>query len=196
MIQIAIFASGNGSNAKQLISYFNSKPNSIAKISLIVTNNKSAGVLEIAVSHKINTHILSRADFYDSEKTLLFLKEQNIDLIILAGFLWLIPQNLIRTFENKIINIHPALLPKFGGKGMHGIHVHQAVKESQEIETGITIHFVNEKYDDGKILFQAKCSVDKDDSSYDIEQKVHKLEHLYFAPTIENLLLADLTPTL
>ncbi len=192
MKQIAIFASGNGSNAKELIHHFNHKNNKVAKISLIITNNSKAGVLEIAKTFNIKTVVLDREEFYNTDSTINILSENHIDLILLGGFLWLIPQNIIKQYRDRIINIHPALLPKFGGKGMHGMNVHRAVIAAQEKETGITIHFVNEEYDKGEIILQAKCHVEENDTAEDIEHKVQKLEHDYFSKTIENLLLADL----
>lgn len=193
MKQIAIFASGNGTNAQELIKHFNSQNNGSARVSLIISNNKQAGVLAIAASNYIKTLVIDRESFYETFDIVHFLKENQIDIIVLAGFLWLIPENLIQHYRGKIINIHPALLPKYGGKGMHGKNVHRAVKESLDDETGITIHLVNEKYDEGKILFQAKCKVDAKDSVEDIEQKVHHLEHLYYAKTIEKVVLSELS---
>lgn len=191
MKQIAIFASGAGSNAEKLIEHFNSDNNQIAKVSLIVSNKEQAGVLSIAAKHAIKTHVLNKEVFFNTDQTIRFLKENKIDLIILAGFLWLIPANLVKNYPKRIINIHPALLPKFGGKGMHGHHVHKAVKDMGEKETGITIHFVNEKYDEGEIIFQAKCMILENDSPEDIEKKVHQLEHTYFSGTIEKLILEN-----
>ena len=145
-------------------------------------------MLDIAREHGIPVHITDRRTFYETEDLLGILKEQEIDLIVLAGFLWLIPSYLVRAFEKKMVNIHPALLPKFGGKGMYGMHVHEAVKASGATETGITIHFVNEHYDEGDIVFQERCAVLPEDSPADIARKVLQLEHRHFPVVIEQLI--------
>jgi phosphoribosylglycinamide formyltransferase-1 len=154
--RIAIFASGKGSNAKAIIDYF--KNNETVAITMIASNNPNAGVLEIARQNNIDTFIFSKEDL---QNEVFFLKQlSNIDFIVLAGFLWLIPSFLVKQFPNRIINIHPALLPKFGGKGMYGMRVHEAVYHAKETETGITIHFVNEHYDEGAYIMQQKVSID------------------------------------
>jgi phosphoribosylglycinamide formyltransferase-1 len=181
--KIAIFASGRGSNADQIIQYFEN--NDSVNIGLIVSNKKKAGVLELASKHNINTLILDRNSFYNSEELLNDLAIKGITHIVLAGFLWMIPDYLILSFKEKIINIHPALLPKYGGKGMYGHHVHQAVLENKESESGITIHLVNEKYDEGKILFQASCELKPEMDAKEIAAKVLTLEHYYFPRIIE-----------
>lgn len=186
MKKIAIFASGNGSNAQNISDYFTGNEN--IKISLILTNNKDAYVLERAKILKIPAVCFDKKDFYLSENVLNKLRSFQIDFIVLAGFLWLIPQNLIQNFPNRIINIHPALLPKYGGKGMFGMKVHEAVKESGDEETGITIHYVNDKYDEGEVIFQAKVKVKPGDSSEDIANKIHKLEYEHFPRVIEELI--------
>ncbi len=140
-----------------------------------------------AEKHNIPTCIFSRDEFYKSDKVVELLKDEKIDLIVLAGFLWLVPLNLIRAFPDKIINIHPALLPKYGGKGMYGMHVHQAVIDSGDAESGISIHYVNEKYDEGKIIFQARCKIDRDDTPETLAEKIHQLEYEYFPKVIEEL---------
>jgi len=186
MNKIALFASGSGSNAENIINFF--KENKKIEISLVFSNNKNAGVIQRAVNLGVKRHIFSRIDFYESEKVLDKLKNNDIDFIVLAGFLWLIPEYLIDAFPNKIINIHPALLPKYGGKGMYGMNVHKAVIENKDSESGITIHYVNKEYDKGNILFQAKCSVLPTDTPEDIAKKVHELEYLHFPEVIKDLL--------
>ena len=186
MKKIAIFASGNGSNAQNISDYFADNEN--IKISLILTNNKESYVLERAKKLKIPAVYFDKKDFYLSENVLNKLQSFQIDFIVLAGFLWLIPKNLIQNFPNRIINIHPALLPKYGGKGMFGMKVHEAVKKSGDAETGITIHFVNDKYDEGEVIFQVKVKVEKSDSVEDIAAKIHKLEYEHFPRVIEELL--------
>lgn len=186
MNKIAIFASGSGSNAENIINFF--KENKKIEISLVFSNNKNAGVIQRAVNLDIKYHIFSRTDFYNSEKVLQKLKSNNIDFIVLAGFMWLIPEYLIDTYPNKIINIHPALLPKYGGKGMYGINVHKAVLENRDSESGITIHYVNKEYDEGNIIFQAKCKVEANDTPETIAKKVHELEYKHFPKVIEKLL--------
>ncbi len=187
MKNIAIFASGRGSNAKKIIEYFNNNE-AIARVSLIVSNKKEAPVLEMAREEDIDAVVLDRKTFYQTKKILQVLHNHKIDLIVLAGFLWLAPSYLVEAFAGRMINIHPALLPKFGGKGMYGMHVHKAVKEAGEKESGITIHYVNEAYDEGQVIFQARCSVNDSDSPQDIARKVQQLEHRHFAPEIAKLL--------
>jgi len=183
MPKIVILASGSGSNANKIIQHFSNKN---VEISLIATNNKNAGVIDIANNNKIPTYLISKdnfeLDFLDS------LKSINPDLIILAGFLWRVPKKIINSFNNKIINIHPSLLPKFGGKGMYGHFVHEAVFNSKEKESGITIHYVNENYDEGQIIKQFKVDIVETDTPSDIESKVRSLEIEYFAKTIEEIL--------
>src|SRR5665647_1864809 len=184
LINIAIFASGAGSNAQKIIDYFkNSKQ---IKIGLIVCNNPAAGVLQIAANEKIPILLIEKEKFrltgYVDE-----LKSQHIKFLVLAGFLWKIPSVLINAFREKIINIHPALLPSFGGKGMYGSAVHAAVIAAKEKESGITIHYVDEKYDHGKIIFQAKCNVDENETPESLALKIHQLEHEYYPQIIEKL---------
>lgn len=186
MTNIAIFASGTGSNARKIIEYFKNSPD--ARVALVVSNKKDAGVLEIAREHDIPTQVIDRQMFYETEDLLGILKKHKIGFVVLAGFLWLVPDYLLKTFEKKMVNIHPALLPKFGGKGMYGMRVHEAVKAASEQETGITIHWVNEHYDAGDIVFQAKCLVSPEDSPADIAHKVQQLEHRYFPEVIAGLL--------
>ncbi len=185
MSKIAIFASGSGSNAENIINFF--KENKKIEISLVFSNNKNAGVIQRAVNLGVKHHIFSRTDFYNSEKVLQKLKSNNIDFIVLAGFMWLIPEYLIDAYPNTIINIHPALLPKYGGKGMYGMNVHKAVVENRDPESGITIHYVNKEYDDGNIIFQAKCKVKANDTPETVAKKVHELEYEHFPKVIEQL---------
>jgi len=186
MKKIAIFASGSGTNAENIANFFMGREDII--INLILTNKKDAFVIRRAEKLAIPAMIFNRSDFYEDGIVLKRLIEEKTDLIVLAGFLWLIPRDLLEEFEGRIINIHPALLPKYGGKGMYGGRVHQAVRDSGDTESGITIHHVNEVYDDGEIIFQARCPVVTDDTPETIAQKVHKLEHEYFPKVIENLL--------
>ena len=186
MNKIAIFASGSGTNAENIIKFF--KENKKIEISLIFSNNKNAPVIQRAVNHNIKYHIFSRSDFYESDKVLKIISKNNIDFIVLAGFLWLIPEYLIDAYPNKIINIHPALLPKYGGKGMYGMKVHEAVVENRDTESGISIHYVNKDYDKGNIIFQAKCNVLPDDTADDVAKKVHELEYAHFPKVIEKFL--------
>jgi len=186
-INIAIFASGTGSNAQQIINYFRNSTQ--IKVALIVSNKPDAGVLNIAKSENIPTLIIEKNVFFNSPDYIKLISSYKIEFVILAGFLWKIPISLLNAFPEKIINIHPALLPKFGGKGMYGIHVHQAVKNAGETESGITIHLVDEQYDHGKTLFQAVVSVDNDDSPEIIAKKVLTLEHQHFPPVIESYIL-------
>ncbi|MHA7832433.1 MAG: phosphoribosylglycinamide formyltransferase [Flagellimonas sp.] len=186
MKRIVIFASGSGSNAENIISFFREKPQ--AEVVAVLTNKSSAKVLERCDRLEVPAFYFNKSAFKDSDTVVHFLQGLQIDLIVLAGFLWKIPSNLIEAFPNKIINIHPALLPKYGGKGMYGDRVHQAVKENNETETGITIHYVNENYDEGAIIFQAKTNVISSDKAETIAQKVHQLEYEHFPKVIEKLL--------
>lgn len=183
---IAIFASGSGSNARKILEYFEDRKD--VKISIIITNRKSAGVLNHAREFGVSTLRIDKSYFYNNDSILQVLKTEKIDLIVLAGFLWLVPSYLISEYPDKIVNIHPALLPKYGGKGMFGHHVHEAVQENDESESGMTIHFVNEKFDEGGQVFQAKCEVLPTDSADDIAAKVLKLEHKHYAEVIDGLL--------
>jgi len=183
--RLAIFASGRGSNAEKIIDFFKNDPT--VEIGLILSNRKEAKVLHLAQKHNIPELVTSKDEFYHSDKIAKNLVEFKIDLIVLAGFLWLIPKYLVDAFPNKIVNIHPALLPKYGGKGMYGMNVHKAVHKAGEIETGITIHYVNDRYDDGAIIFQAACQVDKTDTPEQIAAKVLILEHQYLPQIIREL---------
>ena len=186
MKRIVIFASGSGTNAENLIKFFNHTKT--AKVTNVLCNNERAKVFERCNRLKTKCLHFKKEDFFSSEKILNLLKEE-ADYIILAGFLWKIPANIIEHFPNKIINIHPALLPKYGGKGMYGMHVHKAVKEHKETETGITIHYVNENYDEGGIIFQAKTILNDSDSADSIAEKIHILEQRYFPKVVEEVIL-------
>lgn len=186
MVAIAIFASGTGSNARQIMEHFAEVPD--MRVALVVSNKPDAGVLDIARSHGIPTHLVGRTDFYETEDLLAVLAEHGVDFIALAGFLWLVPAYLVRAFQGRMVNIHPALLPKYGGKGMYGMRVHEAVRAANEPETGITIHLVNEQYDEGDAVFQARCPVEPTDTPADIARKVLALEHRYFPEVIEKML--------
>lgn len=185
MKHIAIFASGKGTNAESIIHHFKNHPS--VKVALVVTNNPQAGVLKVAHSNKIISAIVSKEFLNNEDKMLRLLKIQNIDAIVLAGFLQLIPRFLLQKFPKHIINIHPALLPKHGGKGMYGIKVHEAVIAGKETETGITIHYVNEHYDEGEVIMQKKITVTSSDTLETISQKVLALEHEWYPKTIELL---------
>lgn len=190
---IAIFASGSGSNAQALMDYF--AQNSKGEVRLLVSNNPDAYALQRAQMAGVPTLVIDRQGFYKDYNALLFkLKEFEIDAIVLAGFLWLVPEWLLNEWPEKVVNIHPALLPAFGGKGMHGLNVHKAVKDSGVTETGITIHLCNKEYDKGAVLFQAKCPVHAFDSPEDIARRVLELEHRHFAPTIESWLESKIIP--
>lgn len=184
--RIAIFASGSGSNAQKIMEHF--KYSSDAEVAIVLSNNPEAYVLQRADNFEIPTHIFDRHEFYYTDSMVELLKRLNIDLVVLAGFLWLVPQNLLTAFPNKIINIHPALLPKFGGKGMYGDHVHKAVMAAGEEEHGITIHFVNENFDEGEIIYQAKFKIEPGDTLEQIKFKGQQLEHQHYPKVIENLL--------
>lgn len=184
---VAVFASGNGTNAEKIFKHFTEHP--LINISLLLTNNSNAPVIDRAKKHKIPVTIFDRSSFYETTDITEMLLSENIDLIVLAGFMWLIPPSLVKAFPDKIINIHPALLPKYGGKGMYGSYVHEAVIAAQEQESGITIHFVNEKYDEGNIIFQKKCAIDPNETADSLATKIHKLEHTSYPQVIENLLL-------
>ncbi|MEA3504829.1 MAG: phosphoribosylglycinamide formyltransferase [Bacteroidota bacterium] len=187
MKRVAIFASGNGTNSEAIINHF--KNSNKINISAVFSNNANAFVLQRARRHGIATKIFDREDFYNSNKVMSQLKEMEIDFIILAGFMWLIPQYLITQYSSKIINIHPALLPNYGGKGMYGDRVHKKIIENGEKTSGITIHFVNNKYDDGQIIFQTKCNIDDSDTPETLAEKIHKLEHQHYPTVIESTIL-------
>ena len=188
LFRIAIFASGSGTNAEKITTYF--KNHSAISVDLILTNNPAAGVLQRASDLGVKTKIFSR-DEYNTSTVLTMLEEHKITHVVLAGFLWLVPLHFLKAYPNKIINIHPALLPKFGGKGMYGMKIHELVRQRNESETGITIHEVNEQYDEGRILFQGKCEVSVTDSPQDIAEKVHQLEYDCYPRVIEKWILGE-----
>lgn len=182
---IAILASGAGSNAQKILEHFSDRMD--IAVRLIVSNKQEAGVLNIAKVASVDTLVVSRDSFYSSTDLLVELDKHNIDFIVLAGFLWLIPPYLIQHYPNRIINIHPALLPKYGGKGMYGHFVHEAVHLAKDTYSGITIHYVNEKYDEGSIVFQERCEILPSDQPEDIAKKVQVLEHSYYPTVIDQL---------
>ncbi|MAX69636.1 MAG: phosphoribosylglycinamide formyltransferase [Flavobacteriaceae bacterium] len=186
MKRIVIFASGGGSNAENLIDFFQN--NNQASVVQLLTNNPHAKVIDRCKKFKISTLSFNRVAFLETEDVLNILKASKPDLILLAGFLWKMPENILNAFPNKIINIHPALLPKYGGKGMYGMHVHNAIVENKETESGITIHYVNENYDEGATIFQAKCEVLAQDTADDVAKKIHLLEMEHFPKIVEELL--------
>jgi phosphoribosylglycinamide formyltransferase-1 len=186
MKNIVIFASGNGTNAERIMEYFS--VNDTVNIQLILTNNPRAGVLARAQKFGVPTVVFTKEEFYHSDKINRLLTENKIDFVVLAGFLWLIPASIIQSFPGRIINIHPALLPKYGGKGMYGRHVHEAVIANRETQSGITIHYVNDHYDEGNVIFQATCEVKEDDTPDRLAARIHELEYAHFPVVIEQLL--------
>ena len=187
MTRIAIFASGSGSNAENIIRYFSD--NKIVKVVLVLSNNSRSGVLVRAKLHNIPTFIFTKNDLNECSKVHNVLKDYNASMIVLAGFLLKIPLYMIEAYPNSILNIHPALLPKYGGKGMYGMNVHTAVVENKDEKTGITIHYVNENYDEGAIIFQATCDIDEHDLPDDVKRKVQALELRHFPSVIESIIL-------
>jgi len=183
---IAIFASGNGTNAECIADYF--KHHELAKVKLVLSNKPDAGVLGRAERLGIESFVFTREMFYHSNDVIEQLVVNKIDLIILAGFLWLVPDNILNKFQNRIINIHPALLPKYGGKGMYGHHVHETVLANHEKKSGITIHYVNDIYDEGQIIFQKEIEVLPDDSPDSLAARIHELEYEFYPKIIENIL--------
>ena len=184
--RIAIFASGSGSNAQKIMEHF--KYADDAEVSLVLSNNPDAYVLQRADNFEIPTHIFDRQEFYQTDNVVDILKRLDVDLVVLAGFLWLVPENLLKAYPNKIINIHPSLLPNHGGKGMYGDRVHKAVLAAGDEEHGITIHFVNENFDEGEVIYQGRFKVEKDDTLETIKFKGQQLEHLHYPKVVENLL--------
>jgi len=191
MKKIAIFASGTGSNAAKIVKHL--KGHKTIEVVLIVSNKSTAGVLSMASQNGIPTEILNRQEFNNNEGFLEKLSSFEVDFIVLAGFLWLVPGYLVQAYTKRIVNIHPALLPKYGGKGMYGMNVHKAVKSANESESGPTIHFVNEHYDEGDIIFQVKTEILESDTPDDIAAKVLKLEHQYYPIVVEKV-ITDLPP--
>ncbi len=185
MRNIAIFASGSGTNAENIIKYFSNKNS--AQVSLVLSNKRQATVLKRAEALNIRTLFFDHKEFYVTGKVLRYLTLYKIDLVVLAGFLWLVPENIVEHYSGRIINIHPALLPAYGGKGMYGDAVHKAVIDNKEKESGITIHYVNRRYDEGDIIFQKKCKINTSDSPDTLAQKIHALEYLHYPQVIEDL---------
>jgi phosphoribosylglycinamide formyltransferase-1 len=185
--KIAIFASGSGTNAEEIMKHFQSHPS--IEVVLLLSNNAQAYALERSKKFSVPSKVFTRVELRETKDVLIWLQKYSVTHLVLAGFMWLVPDYLVKSFPGKIVNIHPALLPKFGGKGMYGMHVHEAVKTAGEKETGITIHEVNEHYDEGKILFQATCQVNSNDTPDEIAQKVHQLEHTHYPWVIEEWIL-------
>lgn len=186
MRKIAIFASGSGTNAENIIKYFST--HQTAKVTLVLSNMQKAYVLQRAATLKVKSVFFDREEFYASGKVLDILLNEGIDFIVLAGFLWLVPDNILKGYENRIVNIHPALLPRHGGKGMFGERVHKAVIDNRDSESGITIHYVNKNYDEGNIIFQARCKVENSDTPETLASKVHTLEYEHYPAVIEDLI--------
>jgi phosphoribosylglycinamide formyltransferase 1 len=186
MRNIAIFASGSGTNAENIINYFSNR--NTAKVVLVLSNNRNSFVLERAARLNIRSVFFDRKEFYITGKVLRYLLLYKIDFVVLAGFLWLIPEDIIGQYNGRIVNIHPALLPQHGGKGMYGDNVHRTVLQNQEKESGISIHLVNSNYDSGEIIFQARCSVDPHDTVETLAKKVHALEYLHYPQVIDQLI--------
>ena len=184
--RIAIFASGSGSNAQKIMELYKRNPE--VEIALVLTNNPDAYVLQRADNFEIPSHIFDRKEFYNTDVVIEMLKNLEIDLIVLAGFLWLIPKNLIAEYPGRIVNIHPAILPKYGGKGMYGDHVHNAVIAAGETEGGITIHYVDENYDEGEYIYQAKYRIDKGDNLEMVKFKGQQLEHQHYPRVIDSII--------
>ena len=185
-LRVAILASGTGTNAQGIIDHFNLS--SRVKIALIVCNKAGAGVLSIAENEDIPTLLLSKERFLNGDAYLPELQKKKIGFIVLAGFLWKLPGQFIQAYPKKIVNIHPALLPKYGGSGMYGHYVHEAVIANKEKETGISIHYVDEQYDHGEVIFQAKCAVDENENADSLAKKIHELEHANYSAVIEKLI--------
>ena len=189
MPRLAIFASGNGTNAQRIIEYFSGHPTITVK--LVLSNKPDAGVVDRAKNLGVETMVFNRLSFYETGMVPEKLTSCRIDFIILAGFLWLIPKNILTAYPGRIINIHPALLPKYGGKGMFGNSVHEAFIAAGDPESGITIHHVDEKYDEGRIIFQAKCTITEKDTPESLAVKVHQLEYRHFPEVIEQTVTRD-----
>ncbi len=186
MKNIAIFASGNGTNAERIILYFQHVEN--VNVSIVLSNKPDAGVLDRARKLGVKTFVFDRHTFRQTDEIITLLQSHKIDLVVLAGFLWLVPQNILAAYRDRIINIHPALLPKYGGKGMYGHHVHEAVIQAGEVYSGITIHYVNEKYDKGQIIFQKTVDVSPEDTPESLAEKIHKLEYEHYPRIIGEML--------
>jgi phosphoribosylglycinamide formyltransferase-1 len=186
MKRIAILASGEGTNAENLINYF--RTSNSGRVVLVLTNKPGAGVIARARTLEVETVVFDREQFYQTGGIVALLQERGVDFIVLAGFLWLVPSQLLKAYEGRVINIHPALLPKYGGKGMYGDQVHKSVIASGDRESGITIHHVNQAYDEGDIIFQARCPVEEGDTPGSLAARIHALEYHYYPVIIEGLL--------
>ena len=186
MKRIAIVASGSGTNAENLIRYFRTHQDT--RVELVLTNRPGAGVISRAESVDVETVVFDREQFYGTDEIMTLLKERSIDFIVLSGFLWLVPSRLLDAYQGRVVNIHPALLPAYGGKGMFGDHVHEAVIASGDAESGITIHHVNQVYDEGDIIFQATCPVKHGDTAKSLASRIHALEYKHFPEVVEKLL--------
>ncbi|MTB53744.1 phosphoribosylglycinamide formyltransferase [Lewinella sp. W8] len=191
-LRLAIFVSGTGSNARMIIDRFRERPEAGVEVALVVSNKPGAGALAMATERGIPTLVLQRKSFYETEDLLAQLEHFGVNFIVLAGFLWLIPSYLVRAFPRRMLNVHPALLPAYGGKGMYGIHVHRAVKAAGDPESGMTIHYVNEHYDEGDIVYQAAVRLDPDDSPEDIAARVLRLEHANYWRVIARIAEGEL----
>lgn len=187
--RIAIFVSGTGSNARRMIEHFATHKE--IEVALVLSNKASAKALNMAAEHGVPTHVTSRSELYTDAGILPILDRHGITFIVLAGFLWLIPEYLVSAYAGRIVNIHPALLPKYGGKGMYGMHVHRAVAAAGESESGISIHYVNAEYDEGALIYQATCPVQASDMPEDIAARVLRLEHEHYPRVVERLLSGD-----
>lgn len=187
MKRIVLLASGAGSNAANIIRYFHNR--NTAEIVLVATNRAGAGVLDVAAANKVPTYLLTKENFQQSNEFILHVQALQVDVVVLAGFLWKVPALMVTEFPHRIVNIHPSLLPKYGGKGMYGHHVHEAVHQAGESESGITIHWVNEQYDEGGIIAQHRVKVEPSDTPLDIERKVRALEMEWFPRVVEDVLM-------
>ncbi len=187
MKNIAIFASGSGTNAENIITYFSTR--NTAKVAIVLSNKRDSYVLERAAKHNVRSVFFDRKEFYVTGKVLRYLLLYKIDFIVLAGFLWLVPENILEQYNERIINIHPALLPGYGGKGMYGEYVHRAVIENREKESGISVHFVNKSYDEGDIIFQVRCKIEPSDTPETLAQKIHALEYEHYPKVIEDIVI-------
>ncbi len=184
--RIAIFASGSGTNAEEFFKCFKRHPT--IKIVSLLSNNPQAYAIQRAGNHNLPHKVFSREQFYDSDNVLKYLRELKVTFIVLAGFMWLVPENIIAEYDKRIVNIHPALLPKYGGKGMYGDHVHKAVLNNKETESGITIHYVNHRFDEGAIVFQSRCKVLPQDTPEDLANRIHLLEYKHYPRVVEKIL--------
>ncbi len=186
MVKIALFASGSGTNAGRIMDHFQNHPD--IKVAILLSNNPQAYALQRAKSYGVPCYSFNRNTFYESNEILKVLEELDVSFIFLAGFLWLVPKELVEAYPNRLVNIHPALLPKYGGSGMYGMNVHRAVYQNREPESGITIHYVNTEYDRGEIIHQRKCPLEPGDEPADIAKKIQKLEHSDYPKVIENII--------